>query len=351
MLKLSGHGTLLEPISPDLSRGDTARIDAHLHVGGITKDPGRAETFGTVVALAESPLRAGLLFAGTDDGNLWLTRDDGGSWENLTGRCPGVPKWAQVSGIEPSHFDSLTYYVTFDDHKENNFAPYVYVTTDMGRTFHAITGNLPTGGVDYVRVVREDPVRRDLLYVGTANGVYVSRDRGGSWHRFMTGMPNVLVMDLQVQPRDHELIAGTHGRSLWIANVNALEQLTSDVLAAPAYLFAPAPGLQYDEPIQGGAQFAGDREFRGRSPRYGAWIAYRLGAGAPTDSVSVRILDAGGRPLRTLKGAGGPGFHHVVWNYRGEGADSTSVSGPGAYTVELHAGTSALRQPLKVIGG
>jgi photosystem II stability/assembly factor-like uncharacterized protein len=349
VLELKGHGTVLRRISPDLSKGDTARIDDRLHVGGITKDPGRAETYGTVVALAESPLRAGLLFAGTDDGNLWLTRDDGGSWENLTGRCSGVPKWAEVSGIEPSHFDSLTFYVTFDDHKEDDFAPYVYVTTDLGKTFHSITADLPTGGVDFVRVIREDPVWRDLLYAGTAQGVYVSRDRGSSWRRFMTGMPDVLVMDLQVQPRDHELIAATHGRSLWISDVGPLEQLTPEALAAPAYLFAPSPGLQYDEPLQGGAQFVGDRGFRGVSPEYGAKISYRLGSAAPGDSVRIRVLDAGGTTVRTLTGPGGAGIHHVVWDYHGQGADSTKTAAPGSYTVELRAAGEVLRQPLKVI--
>src|SRR5439155_211875 len=144
-------------------------------------------THCTIVALAESPLRPGLLYAGTDDGNVWLTRNDGGAWENLTGRFPGVPAGTYVSRIEPSHFDTATFYVTFDGHRTNDFAPYVYVTTDFGKTFAAITHTLPTGGPDYVHVVREDPFNRNLLYVGTDVGAYISRDRGTSWQKFTTG--------------------------------------------------------------------------------------------------------------------------------------------------------------------
>ena len=350
VLKLTGNGAVLRPISPDLSKGDTAKLNWRLHVGGITKDPGRAESFGTATALAESPLRTGLLIVGTDDGNLWRTDDDGASWDNLSGRCPGVPAWAQVSGIEPSHFDAATFYVTYDDHTENNFVPYVCATSDDGKTFHSISGNLPTDGLAFVRVLREDPVWRDLLFVGTGSGVYVSRDRGRSWVPFMAGLPNVFVADLQIQPRDHELIAATHGRSLWITDVAPLEQLTAQALAAPAYLFAPAPGLQYDEPLQGGRRdAAGDRGFEGTSPAYGARISYRLGVGAPADSVVLHVLDAADHSIRTLRGPGGAGMHHVVWDYRGDGEPRGRAFGPGTYTVQLRADGLVLQQPLTVI--
>ncbi|HEY5087574.1 MAG TPA: hypothetical protein VII66_09480, partial [Gemmatimonadaceae bacterium] len=145
VLKSLDRGDHLFPISPDLSTQDTAKINISLHTtGGITLDATGAETYGTITTLAESPIRAGLLYAGTDDGNVWLTRNDGTTWENLTGRFPGVPKGTDVSRIEPSAFDSATFYVTFDNHERNDFTPYVLVTTDFGKTFRSIVNNIPT---------------------------------------------------------------------------------------------------------------------------------------------------------------------------------------------------------------
>src|SRR2546422_10110093 len=158
VMKSTNRGENLYPISPDLTTRDTMKIRVSTRTtGGITPDVTGAETHCTIVALAESPLRPGLLYAGTDDGNVWLTRNDGGAWDNLTGRFPGVPAGTYVSRIEPSHFDTATFYVTFDGPRTNDFTPYVYVTTDFGKTFAAITHNLPTGGPDYAHVVREDP--------------------------------------------------------------------------------------------------------------------------------------------------------------------------------------------------
>ncbi|HEX4934728.1 MAG TPA: hypothetical protein VFV33_16175, partial [Gemmatimonadaceae bacterium] len=181
------RGENLRPISPDLSKKLMAKIDTSIRkTGGITLDATGAETYGTVVSLAESPMRPGILYAGTDDGNLWTTRNDGATWEQLKGPFPGLPDdMVYVSRIEPSRFDSATVYVTFDNHRRGDFAPYVYTSTDWGRSWRSIAANLPTGGPDFVHVIREDPVNRDLLYVGTDVGAYVSLDRGRSWQRFM----------------------------------------------------------------------------------------------------------------------------------------------------------------------
>jgi hypothetical protein len=164
--------------------------------GGITPDVTGAETFGTVVSLNESPIRPGLLLAGTDDGRVWLTRNDGGAWEEVTKNFPGVPAGAYVSRIEPSYEAEGTFYVTFDDHRRDDYTPYVYMTTDFGRTFTSIASNLPTGHADFVHVIREDPAIRTCCIAGTDVGVYVSVNRGGSWQRFMTGLPTVPVHDL-----------------------------------------------------------------------------------------------------------------------------------------------------------
>ncbi|HMA39312.1 MAG TPA: hypothetical protein VKP10_04505, partial [Gemmatimonadales bacterium] len=273
-------------------------------------------TFCTIVSLAESPMRPGLLYAGTDDGNVWLTRNDGGTWENLTGRFPGVPAGTYVSRIEPSHFDTASFYVTFDNHRNNDFAPYVYVTTDFGKTFRSIANNLPTGGPNYVHVVREDPVNRDLLFLGSDVGLYVSRDRGANWQRFMTSLPTVPVHDLRIHPREHELIAATHGRGLWIVEISPLEQLTSEVLAASAWLFTPKTAYQYGEPTR--ANFsAGHKWFRAASPAYGAEIAYRLTTGERRTQTKIVITDVRGDTVRTVNGPGGPGLHRATWNFAG----------------------------------
>jgi hypothetical protein len=326
VLKSTKRGDNLLPISPDLTTRDTMRIRVSTQTtGGITPDVTGAETHSTITALAESPIRFGLLFAGTDDGNVWLTRDDGGSWENLTGRFPGVPAKTWVSRVEPSHFDSLTFYVTFDNHRENDFRPYVYVTNDFGKTFRSIVNNLPSDGVDFVHVVREDPYNRDLLFLGTDVAAYVSTDRGASWQRFMEGLPTVPVHDLEIHPRDHELIAATHGRSIWIVGIAPLEQLTDGVLAKAAYLFTPKTAYQYgDVPVGGGSN--GHKWFSEPSPQYGAEIAYRVAKGEPRARVQIVVTDAKGDTVRTIDGPGSTGLHQVVWDFRGAPAPSKPLS-------------------------
>jgi len=318
VLKSTDRGERLYPISPDLSTRDTMRIRVSTQVtGGITLDATGAETYSTIVALAESPIRPGLLYAGTDDGNVWLTRNDGGAWENLTGRFPGVPARTYVRRIEPSHFDSATFYVAFDNHRENDFAPYLYVTTDFGKSFRSIVNNLPKGGPDFVHVVREDPYNRDLLFVGTDVGVYLTLNRGASWQQFMTGLPTVPVHDLKIHPRDRELIAATHGRSIWIVDIAALEQLSDQVLAGGAYLFQPRTAFQYGDPPAPGT-ITGQQAFRGESPTYGAEIVYRLTGGDRRSRTQVVITDVKGDTLGRIQGPGGSGVHRVNWDFRGQ---------------------------------
>src|SRR6185503_11495492 len=252
VLKSTQRGDNLYPISPDLSKKQMAKIDTSMNkTGGITLDATGAETYGTVVSLAESYVRPGFLYAGTDDGNVWTTKTDGASWEQIPiNRFAGLASGdVYVSRIEPSHFDSLTFYITFDNHRWNDFTPYVYATTDGGKSFRSIASDLPTGSADFVHVVREDPYNRDLLYVGTSLGAYVSLDRGGHWQKFMAGMPTVPVYDLKIHPRDRELIAATHGRGFWIVDIAPLEQLAGEsgrkIVAENTVLFQPKTAFEY----------------------------------------------------------------------------------------------------------
>ncbi|PYP39577.1 MAG: hypothetical protein DMD48_05995, partial [Gemmatimonadetes bacterium] len=330
VMKSTRRGEDLYPISPDLTTRDSMKIRVSTRTtGGITPDVTGAETFCTIVSLSESPIRPGVLYAGTDDGNVWLTRNDGGTWENITGRFPGVPAGTYVSRIEPSRFDTATFYITFDNHRNGDFAPYVYVTTDFGKSFRSLANNLPKGddGPGYVHVVREDVSNRDLLFLGTDVGAYVSLNRGASWQRFMSGLPTVPVHDLKIHPRERDLIAATHGRALWIVNIAPLEQLNDSVIAADAYLFQPTTAYQYGQsPLGGGSP--GQKAFRAPSPQYGAELVYRLatGSGDRRARTTIVIRDVRGDTVRTVQGPAGAGLHRVFWNFQGKNPPSVALS-------------------------
>lgn len=320
VLKSTKQGDDLFIISPDLSKKLTAKIDTSMNLtGGITLDATGAETYGTVTTLAESYLRPGLLFAGTDDGNVWKSANDGASWENLTGRFPALPhNEIYVSRIEPSHFDSLAFWVTFDNHRNGDFTPYLYATTDGGKTFRSIVNNLPKDMPgDYLHVVREDLTNPNLLFVGSSVAVYASIDKGATWARFMSGMPTVPVYDLKIHPRDRELIAATHGRGIWIADIAPLQQMTPKVLAADAHLFEPRTAYQWGEGPTLMASGNGNAQafFATPSPAYGADIWYRVGAAA-AGSPRIIITSVAGDTLANLAGASG-GPNVVTWNFRG----------------------------------
>jgi hypothetical protein len=353
VVKYTNRGEAYEVISPDLTYADEEKIKISTETtGGITPDLTGAETFATIVALAESPLQAGVLYAGTDDGRTWKSLDDGGAWEELTGRFPGVPEGTWVRRIEASSHDINTFFVAFDGHRTNDFTPYVYMTNDGGESFRSIASDLPTGKPDFVHVIRQDLENPDLLFVGTDVGVYVSLDGGGHWQTFMEGLPTVPVHDLKIHPRDRELIAATHGRSVWIVDIAPLQGMTAGVTESDVHLFAPKPGLQYgNRPI--GGESTGHQFYQAPSPPYGAEIAYWIGpdadiptregpamaqgqrpqrqpgqagrrmpggAGGPQargPQVEITILDASGNPVHTGTSPASPGLHTYRWNFRG----------------------------------
>ncbi|MDH3733154.1 MAG: hypothetical protein OEU54_06445, partial [Gemmatimonadota bacterium] len=343
VLKSSERGDNLRVISPDLSHADTMKIRVSTQTtGGITPDVTGAETYATIVALVESPLRQGLLYAGTDDGRLWMTADDGDTWTELTDRVPDVPEGTYVSRVEASHHDADRLYVTYDGHRTNDFMPYVYVTDDGGETFRSISSDLPTGKPDFLHVVREDPVNENLLFVGSDVGVYMSANRGASWQKFMNGLPTTPVHDLKIHPRDRELIAGTHGRAVWIVDIGPLAQVAGTSLGDEVVLFDPAPGLQFGDRFVGGESVA-QKVFQGESRRYGAQIHYYIpretssalmaaareareaAADAPADAGNARpgsnraqavitIFDSAGDTVQVVTGAVTPGLKSVFWN-------------------------------------
>ncbi|MEO7966874.1 MAG: hypothetical protein ABIT38_23505, partial [Gemmatimonadaceae bacterium] len=328
VLKSTKRGDAMYPISGDLSYADTMKIRVSTRTtGGITADATGAETYGTIVSLAESPIRPGILLVGTDDGRVWVTKNDGGSWDELSKNFPGLPPNAYVSEIDPSPHDSSTVFVTFDNHRAGDFAPYVYMSTDFGKSFKSIAANLPTGAPDFVHVIRQDPTNANLLFVGTDIGAYVSTNKGQSWQRFMTNLPTVPVNDLKIHPRDHELIAATHGRSIWIVDIAALQQMNSTVAASESYLFEPKQSFQYGEaPYEG--QSVGNQYYQAPSPQYGADIWYRLTTSG-TGQMKVVIQDVSGDTIRTLNGPSGIGVHRVTWDFRGKAPTATTLSPAG----------------------
>jgi hypothetical protein len=316
LLKSTDRGDHFYPISTDLSTRDSTRIIVSTRTtGGITRDNSGAETHATISTVAESPIRPGILWVGTDDGNVWLTTNDGGQWTDITTHFPGVPKKTWVSRVEPSHFDTATVYVTFDNHRENDFRPYVYVSNDFGKTFRSISSNLPTGGADFVHVIREDPANRDLLFLGSDVGAYVSTDRGATWQRFMTGLPTVPVHDLEIHPRDRELIAATHGRSIWIVDVAPLEQMNNGLMARGTTFFTPKTAYQYSQANT--QNFTGNKYFLAPNPTYGAELVYRVTSGAARDTARIVVTNIRGDTVRTFNGPAGIGLHRAYWDLRG----------------------------------
>ena len=369
VVKSTDFGDKLKVISPDLSYADPEKIEVSTRTtGGITPDVTGAETHATITALAESPLVRGLLYAGTDDGRVWMSPDDGGEWTELTGRFEGVPAGTYVSRVEPSRHDADRVYVSFDGHRTNDFTPYVYVSEDGAASFRSIAAGLPTGAPDFVHVVREDPRNENLLFVGTDVGVYASLDRGATWRRFMESLPAVPVHDLRIHPRDRELIAGTHGRSIWIVDIAPLQDLTAQVLADGAAAFEPAPAFQFGEEARGGESY-GQAWFSRPTPGANGRISYyigedvaeaiaaaaeeegdgeeaegeeaegedeagqagrRAGAGGPRGRrgarVEITVTDAAGEVVQTLNGPAGAGLHTVTWNMRGPAAEPEPLS-------------------------
>ena len=319
VLKSAKRGEDLQVISPDLSKQLTAKLDTALRLtGGITLDATGAETYGTVVALEESPAKPGLLYAGTDDGNVWKTSNDGGSWENIGKNIVGLPNGGEVyvTRIEASAKDPNVVYVAFDNHRNGDFKPYLFMSKDGGKSFSSIVNNLPAdGNADFLHVVREDPNNADVLYVGSSLSVYASIDRGSSWFKLAAGLPSVPVYDLQVHPRDKELIAATHGRGFWIVDVAPLSQMTKAVAEKPVHLFTPRTAFQWGEEPLRGASGNGNAQnfFATPNPAYGANISYRITqAGSPA---RISVLNAVGDTVSTITGPGGVGLHTVTWNY------------------------------------
>ncbi len=291
LFRSTDEGESWTAVSPELARRDPATMDAS--GGPITKDQTGVETYALIFAFDESPVRQGVLWVGTDDGLVWLSRNNGTSWENVTPKDIG--DFTRISIIEPGHYDAGTAYVAANRYQLGDKSPILYKTTDYGKTWTKIVNGIAPE--HFLRVVREDPVRRGLLFAGTERGVYVSFDDGRNWTSLRRNLPIVPVHDLRI--KDNDLIAATHGRSFWVMdNISALRQLTADVPAKAAHFFQPNDAYRSDF---GGGFFAQLMEMMGggggigANPPGGALMQYYLKDA--NQKVTFEFLDAAGKSI------------------------------------------------------
>lgn len=294
IFRTSDGGQTWRVISPDLSTQDPERI---VSSGGVIGD-NLGQFYGEVVyAIAPSPIQQGLIWAGTNDGKIWYTRDGGGTWHDVTANVAGLAPWGTIAKIEPSHFDPATAYVVVDYHIMDNRDPFIYKTTDFGRTWTRISDGLPSGHpLAYALAIAENPNRRGMLFAGTGNGFYYSLDDGRSWTRFSAGLPAAPVTWIAVQKTHHDVVVSTYGRGLYVlSDITPLEQ--ADQATSSVHLFAPRPGFRLGR--------GGSAEFNFALER------------APDGQAKIEVLE-GGAVIRTLEVKPRAGLNRVTWDLRHE---------------------------------
>lgn len=379
------QGVSWEKISGDLTRHDPATMGRS--GGPVTGDMTGTEWYATIFAFAESPLSKGVLWTGSDDGLIHLSRDNGATWTNVTPKAFGA--FTRVSIIEASPFDPGTAYVAANRYQQDDFAPYLFKTTNYGVTWTRIDAGIPMGA--YTRALRSDTKRKGLLFAGTETGVYVSMNDGNSWEPLQLNLPRVVIRDLRVH--DNDLIVATHGRSFWsLDNIAPLRTLADSITAKPVHLFAPEPAVRWTS--MGGSRGSA---LAGANPRYGVHVDYWLKT-APGAPITLEFLEADGRIIRSFSSARAPrpdslgtradsaaatvrarlntealayeaadsvvharvGSNRFVWdlNYPGpktipgaivdDGTTDGPVAVPGTYRVRLIAGTDTLERPFTV---
>jgi hypothetical protein len=324
-------------ISPDLTRNDKSKQQSS---GGLTPDNIGVEYGDVVYAIAESRAQAGVIWAGTNDGLVQVTRDAGKTWTNVTATVPGILPWGSVRHIEPSKYDAGSAYIIVDGHQENNRDPWVYRTKDFGKTWKLIVTGIPHSVVSYAHIIREDPVRRGLLYLGTEGGLFVSFDDGDHWQPMQLGMPHAPVYGLVVQEHFNDLVVATYGRGFFILDdLSPLQKLTPEVAASPATLFAPRAAYRFRD-IEANVA-PNDDPTAGANPPYGADINYWLGSAGGT--ASVAILDAAGKTVRTIQGTTRAGLNRVYWDLSNEPSKTARMRTKPLYDAEFRMDADGTR--------
>ncbi|WP_419942057.1 sialidase [Candidatus Palauibacter sp.] len=334
------RGQSWEAISPDLTLNDQSRMGLS---GGLTGDNIGVEYAGVVFGIAESPIEAGLIWAGTNDGRVHITRDGGANWTDVTGNVDGLPEWIAVRSIAASRYDAGTAYIAADGHQVNIRDPHVYRTRDFGASWEKITDGIPPSMLSYTKVIAEDPVRPGLLYAGTENAIYVSFNDGDAWQPLQNNLPAAPVSGIVVQEHFNDLVVGTYGRGFWILDdLSPVQQMTPEVMASASHLFAPRdayrfrpitpPSIPYDDPTIG------------ENPEYGASLNYWL-ASAASETPTIEILDGSGTVVRTLEGTNEAGVNRMHWDLTDEPNEPIRMLTPPRYAEHLAVGEEGREAP------
>jgi photosystem II stability/assembly factor-like uncharacterized protein len=353
------HGQTWDRISPDLTTNDPEKQKQE-ESGGVTVDNSDAETHTTIYSISESPRDGKVIWAGTDDGNLQVTRDGGKTWTNVVGNVPELPKASWVSWVEASRFDAGSAYATFDRHTFGDMEPHVFKTADFGKTWTPIV-SAGSGVRGYAHVIKEDTVEPKLLFLGTEFGLWISRDGGKQWAQYKGGeFPAVAVRDIVVHPRESDLVVATHGRGIWIVDdISPLRKLTPEVLAQDAVFLQGKPTQQ--RLIANGGWQDGDATFVGADPADGALITYYQKKRHIFGKMKIEIFDDSGKLVDTVPANSRRGLTRVVWQMRmkaprvppAASAAFEAAQGPrvlpGTYTVKMTRGTETYTTPLAIV--
>ncbi|HTP12421.1 MAG TPA: hypothetical protein VMM37_02290 [Bacteroidota bacterium] len=400
--KSTDRGESWTLVSPDLTTNDPSKQKQDSS-GGLTKDVTGAENHTTIMTIAPSPVQRGVIWVGTDDGNVQVTQDGGKTWTNVVDRIPDVPKATWVPQIKASKFDAGTAYVVFDDHRRSNWKTYLFKTEDFGKSWKSLTKNDPTAGSKalwgYGLVLEQDPVKKDLLYFGTEFGLWISFDDGKNWMKWTHGFPTVSTMALMVHPRDNDLVIGTHGRSAYILDdIRPLRTVTKELLEKPVHIFSIPTAYEHQVRAMDGYHFPGDAMYRGENRPYGALITYVVnpskgqkdttmeegveGAANREETpeqgtmerpgrrnaktVKIEVLGADGKVIRTFDGPMEKGINRASWNLRRDGFKRPQLTPstqqeegffapqgpevlPGKYTIRIKVGKEQAEQTVEVV--
>ncbi|HEX4665468.1 MAG TPA: hypothetical protein VH207_02620 [Chthoniobacterales bacterium] len=355
------HGQSWDRISPDLTTNDPEKQKQE-QSGGVTIDNSAAEMHTTIFSISESPKDKNVIWCGTDDGNLQLTRDGAKTWNNIVGNVQGLPKNSWVRWVQASSFDPGTAYAAFDRHTFGDFSPYLYKTTDFGQTWKALATPQENKGIrGWTHVIKEDLVKPNLLFLGTEFGLYVSIDGGDSWAQYEgSRFPAVAVRDLTIQPRTNDLVLATHGRGIWIIDdITPLRSLTPDLLTKEA-AFVPGKPVQQQRIEANGGWPEGAATFSGENPPDAAVITYYQKSRHLFGKLKIEILDAAGKVVDTVPASKRPGLNRITWSMHekpprvppaaqiaGAGVTGPRVL-PGTYTVRMTKNNKPYELKLKV---
>ena len=352
------HGQSWERISPDLTTNDPEKQKQE-ESGGITVDNSAAEMHTSIYSISESPRNGQLIWAGTDDGNLQITRDGGKTWSNVIANVAGLAKNSWISTVKASLYDEGTAYVTFDRHTFGDITPYAYKTADYGKTWTALV-NSESGVRGYAHVITEDTVDRNLLFLGTEFGLWISIDGGKQWAQYKgSNFPAVAVRDIVIQPRESDLVLATHGRGIWIIDdISSLRALNPDLMAKDAVLLESS-AVQYMNANGGWSE--GDATFSGPSRTTDAYITYYQKSRHIFGDMKIEIFDADGKLMDTIAGSKHRGLNRATWSMQlkpplvppaatvaFEASAGPRVL-PGIYTVKMTKGDQVYTSKLKVL--